>query len=1303
MTGAAGTGSAERGPSAAAWRGPVEAGLVAVALYGLAAAAAGGLGFVNYDDPEVVFRNPVSSPGTLHRAFTETMAHAWLPLYALSLGVDGILFGTADATGFHLHSFLLHGVNAALVSLLAFRLGGSRRTALLAGLIFAVHPAVSESVAWVSSRKDLLSFTLAAGAAAVFLRAEDRGRWTLHGWGAALLGLALLAKGTVVVLPLLLALAVLARAADGAARRRGLRAVVPYAAVALAGTLLHLAVAAREGTVSGDPVPGTTAATLAWSGARALALYAMTLGAPVALSVEHGLDSAAGFDLAAAAGLVLAAGAVVLAVGVARGRVSPAGALALAVVAALLPFNGVFPRTDVVFAERYLYVAAAPAAALAALWLGHVPGGGGRALAATAVAALGTLTFLRTADWKDSESLWRSAVERAPASALARGKLGEALMERALASADPAERRALFGAAAEEHRLAAATALRPPLRFRALQDRGLALLGTDDAAAALEALDGARALLAPAGPVDGPGLGASLEVNRALALERLGREEEAVRALEAAVAEDPSAAAAWHNLGALRARAGDGEGAREAQRRALAADPGFLGARLAMADLELLAGDFAAALREAARAVEVSRGDPEALVKAAEIAALLGRPVQAEEWYRRACAAAPRLPAAREGLARALSQRSRAALMQGKGADAVRAAREAVRVDPAGPGPRFCLGDALRGAGDGEGAAAAYREALERGGGDAARDACASLHLAKARAAAVAGSVDAARRAVEAALAEGPRVLHLGGAGPRVEVGFDRIPPAGEAPEEVRGPLLDGLLSLVAGEHGAAIASLSTAIGGGRGTVAPDPAGPGGAVEAALLLRSRARSLVPDPEGAAADLEELTRRIPRDARAWFHLGQALTVRAAQRRADGHADGAAGDDGAAAAALEKARSMDPSLVEASIALAELHFTAGRPVDAIREVNGVLAAAPDRVEAHLVLGDIMKAQGAQGPDGSGLSDAEAAYRRALALEPGAARALAGLGEVAALGGRNRDALTYVLRALALEPSLPQARSLAALLFLRGGRARIEQRDGAGALDAATRAESLGGETPALCLVRADAHRLLGDWAASHREVERARSLAPADPEVRDALAAHYRDVGYALLLHGRRAEADEAFRRALAADGPSVDLSQVRLVLERGVAPPEVPAGADPAMGAALDRLVAAARERFDRGAEALKAGDPTGAAERFRESLAQYETAHGRFALGVALEAAGERGAAEEAYGRALTLDGAFADASLNLGGLLYRRGAKKEAAEAYRSYLRNLPRARAGDGATVAKVRSLLEALEGADAGEGGR
>lgn len=116
--------------------------------------------FVNYDDYRYVVENEhvnagLTSAGLLW-AFTNTEAGFWHPLTWLSHMADCELYGL-NPKGHHMSSLVLHIINS-IVLFLALN-GMTRRTwrSGYVALLFALHPLHVESVAWVSQRKDLLS------------------------------------------------------------------------------------------------------------------------------------------------------------------------------------------------------------------------------------------------------------------------------------------------------------------------------------------------------------------------------------------------------------------------------------------------------------------------------------------------------------------------------------------------------------------------------------------------------------------------------------------------------------------------------------------------------------------------------------------------------------------------------------------------------------------------------------------------------------------------------------------------------------------------------------------------------------------------------------------------------------------------------------------------------------------------------------------------------------------------------------------------------------------------------------------
>jgi hypothetical protein len=127
-----------------------------------------------------------------HSAATAFVAN-YAPVHLLLHSVEWQLFGQAP-TGYHVVNVLLHALGSALLAAVFVRAGLSRFASICAALLFLLHPANVEAVAWISQAKTTASFALSMGA----LLAHRR-RPAL---GALLFGLALLAKPTAaVVLP----------------------------------------------------------------------------------------------------------------------------------------------------------------------------------------------------------------------------------------------------------------------------------------------------------------------------------------------------------------------------------------------------------------------------------------------------------------------------------------------------------------------------------------------------------------------------------------------------------------------------------------------------------------------------------------------------------------------------------------------------------------------------------------------------------------------------------------------------------------------------------------------------------------------------------------------------------------------------------------------------------------------------------------------------------------------------------------------------------------------------------------------
>ena len=116
--------------------------------------------FVDYDDDDYVFNNPVVRAGlswpNFVWAFADQHACNWHPLTWLSHMADCQFFGVNPGAA-HLENVFFHCANSVLLLLLLNSMTGAFWRSAIVAALFALHPLRVESVAWIAERKDVLS------------------------------------------------------------------------------------------------------------------------------------------------------------------------------------------------------------------------------------------------------------------------------------------------------------------------------------------------------------------------------------------------------------------------------------------------------------------------------------------------------------------------------------------------------------------------------------------------------------------------------------------------------------------------------------------------------------------------------------------------------------------------------------------------------------------------------------------------------------------------------------------------------------------------------------------------------------------------------------------------------------------------------------------------------------------------------------------------------------------------------------------------------------------------------------------
>jgi tetratricopeptide (TPR) repeat protein len=166
-------------------------------------------GFINYDDDEYVYANPVVTQGlTFHGiawAFTGAHAANWHPLTWISHMIDWEIYGP-NAGGHHMTNFILHEFSTIILFLVLARATRATWPSAFVAVLFAIHPLRVESVVWVAERKDVLSgfmWMLTLGAYINFTRNPS---WKNRLYVAMFFILGLFSKSMLVTLPFVLLL-----------------------------------------------------------------------------------------------------------------------------------------------------------------------------------------------------------------------------------------------------------------------------------------------------------------------------------------------------------------------------------------------------------------------------------------------------------------------------------------------------------------------------------------------------------------------------------------------------------------------------------------------------------------------------------------------------------------------------------------------------------------------------------------------------------------------------------------------------------------------------------------------------------------------------------------------------------------------------------------------------------------------------------------------------------------------------------------------------------------------------------------
>lgn len=620
----------------------------------------------NYDDDNNILSNyhyRGFSAENLKWMFTTFHMGHYQPLTWLSLAVDYKLWGM-NPRGYHTTNLFMHCLNAILVFLIARILlsaasGHDRRefgvlaAAGIAALVFALHPLRTESVAWITERRDVLSSCFLLASLWVYLTSQaslaagSRKRWLCMAF--LLYVLSLLSRAMGVTFPIILLVLdwyPLGRFRWGRDPNGGGTAItfaekLPYFAVA--GIMGIVAIQAQQDVGASIDLVHLGGAERIAVACYGLFFYLYKTFWPLNLAPFYELklpvDLASAKYILSGIGVVVTAGAVIFE----RKRCPSAFVAAICYTVILLPVLGLFQSGRQEVADRYSYL---PSVVLAILIGGALLFFLSRPkLISLSVAILicvmitcawwATLTWGQCKVWRDRVTLWTHGTKVVPESYLAYYNLGCALgLAGEHAESIPAFRRCLE--INKDY-------------TKALFNMGNSFQVLGRNAEALETY--ARAIAA--NPAD-----ALSYFEQGNVFLKVGRSEDARSSFKKVTELRNDYPKANVNLGVILAQKGDHAGAMEQFRYAIRIAPDMRDAHYNLAISLEAVGKPEEAMSEYREAIRIDPGFPDARVNLGNTLARKGRIAEAVEQYQAALKIDPAHRAARVNLDRLMANQS---------------------------------------------------------------------------------------------------------------------------------------------------------------------------------------------------------------------------------------------------------------------------------------------------------------------------------------------------------------------------------------------------------------------------------------------------------------------------------------------------------------------------------------------------------------------------------------------------------------------------------------------------------------------
>jgi tetratricopeptide (TPR) repeat protein len=407
-------------------------------------------GFAADDSYQVLNNAFIKNLANIPRAFTSsvwafvsgeiifTVDSYYRPLFSVLFSINYAIFGTS-AWGWHLANILIHAAVTFLVFIVISEMAERSWLALIAALLFAVHPAHVESVAWISGVTDPVMAVFLLAAFYFYLRyRKTRSKPMLAALGGFYF-LALLNKETAIAMPLIIAYCEIFHFNETLSfKKRSVRAIPILLLLALATAIYFLM---RYNAINAVLFGSDPRLPLDWAlmtTPLAAVKYLSLMLIPAGYSYQHYTSLVESLSsLLFIAPLLLL---IALAVAILKAKSRLLKFAAAWFIVFLAPALAALRQFDLeyIVQERYLYIPSMGfclALALGIEWLARKTGQRGTAIAAAItlviIAVWGIASFRQNLVWKDNLTVYKNCVAEAPSSPQAHASLSRAYLEAA--------------------------------------------------------------------------------------------------------------------------------------------------------------------------------------------------------------------------------------------------------------------------------------------------------------------------------------------------------------------------------------------------------------------------------------------------------------------------------------------------------------------------------------------------------------------------------------------------------------------------------------------------------------------------------------------------------------------------------------------------------------------------------------------------------------------------------------------------------------------------------------------------------